>query len=379
MSLEITKKPEAEDGWPDLSSANQRVVSQTPRRLALEITRADRPGAADTSPPTQDDTAANALVQSDLPEVRQMAQEITGNETDPWKKALALQTWTARHMTFDAGIAVAPASELIRDRHGTCLGYSILLTTLARASGIPARFRVGYVYYNGIWGGHAWAEVFAQGQWRPLDAAVYYPGVADPARIAATTETGAAGVVGGVGELSKLYGKIEVRTLRYRLAGADVEVKPDAKDHTVREDAYDNPWLGLHVAKPAGMTFVNLDDHWPSSVVLAMSGPFGSAAIRLSAADPDMPLADEAGAVLPDILGGAPTGAPESVEWNGAPAVRFTHADRAVIAVRKDDELWIVSTSGPKAGALLDRILKGIVIDDPDGRRAASTGGGDHE
>ena len=68
--------------------------------------------------------------------------------------------------------------------------------------------------------------------WRPLDAAVYYQGVAHPARIAATTETGAAAVVvgGGVGELSKLFGKIEVGTLRYRLAGADQEAKPDLKD-----------------------------------------------------------------------------------------------------------------------------------------------------
>ncbi len=272
ITLEITKKPGAEDGWPDFAAANQRVVSQTPRRVVLEISRAGLPAASDAATPTPEERNANALVQSDLPQIQQAAREAVGDETDPWKAALKLQIWTSRHMTFDAGIAVAPASELIRDRHGTCLGYSILLASLARADGIPARIRMGYIYLENMWGGHAWVEVYAGGRWAPLDATVYYPGMADPARISATVETGAGGMLRGTGELARLYGKVDVRTLAFRTGGERTEVRPDEADHQVSGDVYRNPWLGLTVARPQSMAFADLDAHWPSSAVVTMKG-----------------------------------------------------------------------------------------------------------
>ena len=42
-------------------------------------------------------------------------------------------------MTFDLGIALAPSSEILRDRRGTCVGYATLLAALARSVGIPSR------------------------------------------------------------------------------------------------------------------------------------------------------------------------------------------------------------------------------------------------
>ena len=364
VTLEITKKPGAEDGWPDFASASQHVVSQTPRRVVLQITRSGLPGTLDTSAPTPDELNPNALVQSDLPDIRAAAREAVGGETDPWKAALKLQTWTSRHMTFDAGIAVAPASELIRDKHGTCLGYSILLASLARAGGIAARIRMGYVYYQDIWGGHAWVEVYAGGRWQPLDATVYYPGSADPARIGADTETGASGALSGAGELARLYGKVDVRTLAFRRGPASTEVSRNDVDHQVQGSTYRNAWLGLTVTRPDGMAFDDLDAHWPSNVVLAMKGRAGRISVHQLTASPDRTLADQVKSVLADVPGGDRYGAPQAVTWEGHPAVRVSSPDGAAIAAMKDDQLWMVFAVGPGPQELLDRALPGISLAD---------------
>ncbi len=364
ITLEITKKAGAEDGWPDFASASQHVVSETPRRVVLQITRAGLAGAIDATPPSPDEMNPNALIQSDLPEIKAAALQAAGGETDPWKAALKLQTWTSRHMTFDAGIAVAPASELIRDQHGTCLGYSILLASLARADGIPSRIRMGYVYLQDMWGGHAWVEVYAGGRWTPLDATIYYPGPADPARLGATTESGASGTLIGVGELARLYGKVDVRTLSFRQGQATTQVAPGAADHQVSGETYRNPWLGLTVTKPAGLAFADLDAHWPSNAVMSMKGPAGQVSIHQTTAASDRPLDQQVRAVLADVPGGDRFSAPEAAVWGGAPAVRARSPGGAMIAARKDDQLWMVFAIGADAQALLDQVLPGIAIAD---------------
>jgi len=364
LTLEITKKPGAEEGWPDFASAGQRVLSETPRRVVLQITRADRSGAVDRATPTADDLSSNALVESDLPEIRAVAKDAAGGETDPWKAAMKLQSWVNRHMTFDAGIAIVPAREVVRDRHGTCVGYSILLASLARAQGIPARIRMGYVYLQDMWGGHAWVEVYARGRWLPLDAAVYYPGVADPARIAASIETGASGTLSGVGALAKLYGKVDIRTLGFRMGDQTREVSAVAVDHQVQGGVYRNPWLGLAVNRLDGFDFADLDSHWPSNAVMSMKGPGGEVSVHQITAAPDQPLAEQVKAVLAGAPGGDRFGAPETAAWQGHPAVRVRSPGATVIAAMRDDQLWMVVAIGPGSGALLDRALEGIAIDD---------------
>jgi transglutaminase-like putative cysteine protease len=64
-----------------------------------------------------------------------------------------------------------PASEVVRNRRGTCFGYAVLLASLARAAGIPSRFRMGFAYTHGVWGDHAWVEMLVGKQWVPMDAA----------------------------------------------------------------------------------------------------------------------------------------------------------------------------------------------------------------
>src|SRR5262249_53239321 len=162
------------------------------------------------------------------PDVQKIAQQVVGNEHDLFRAAQALQSWTAAHMQFDAGIAITPASEVVRDRRATCFGYSILLSSLARAAGIPARIRMGYVYVAGAWGGHAWVEVLDGTQWIPLDAALYAPYPADAARFSVMTTSLESGTVSEVGELAKLFGNIDIQILEYTVNGHTVTVADDA-------------------------------------------------------------------------------------------------------------------------------------------------------
>ena len=56
---------------------------------------------------------------------------------------------------------------------GDCTEHTLLLTTLARAVGIPARSVSGLVYMGDAYrafGGHAWNEVVIDGRWVPVDA-----------------------------------------------------------------------------------------------------------------------------------------------------------------------------------------------------------------
>ena len=359
-TIEVTKKPGATGGWPDFVSENQRVITQSPVRTVLEITRPRLDGHSSKAP-LPADSQPNALIQSDDPAVIALARTIAGSESDPWKEALLLQSWTAANMHFDAGIAVAPAAELVRDRHGTCMGYSILLASLARARGIPAHIRMGYVYDGGIWGGHAWVEMYIRGQWLPIDASEYRSGVADAARFGVITVAGEGGNIEHVGDLALLFGKIDVRTLGYTLGGKAVVVGRDDADHVVEGDTYSNSWLGLTLRKPAGFAFSDLDAHWPNRNLLSLTSPTGDTHIVDLRAG-DAPLDKQ---MMEDLK---IAGASRAVTWNGAPAVRIDGPDKSALASVAGDVIWTIVADGPDASSHLDKVAAATSIAELAGR-----------
>src|SRR5262249_40950854 len=156
------RKPEL--GWPDFTAENQRVVEAARDQVVLEIRRllpAPQSGRTgrDTARELAPYLAPNALLQSDDGAIREIAAQLAAEDRDASRVARKLEKWTSDHMQFDAGIAIAPASEVVRNRRGTCFGYAMLLGSLARAAGIPSRVRMGFAYAGGKWGGHAWVDV----------------------------------------------------------------------------------------------------------------------------------------------------------------------------------------------------------------------------
>ena len=189
---------------------------------------------------------------------------------------------------MDAGIVMAPASELVRDRRATCMGYATLLAALARAASIPSRVAMGYVYYGGIWGGHAWTEMFLDGQWLPFDAAVYAPGLASAMRLSIGTSSLVDGGGSLNGALAALFGKVDVETVEYSAAGRAVQVKANEPPFQIDGDTYVNTGLGIRVSA-AGFNIERADTTWPSSLVVAFRRGDTVVELHQRAAYPEKP------------------------------------------------------------------------------------------
>ena len=359
MKIRITqRKPEL--GWPDLAADNQRVLEKTPESLVLEIwrpeprTKAPRP--VKPSPELAPFLGANPLLQSDDLGVQGIVREIGTLDSDLFQSALALQRWTAENMKFDAGIAVASASEVARDRKGTCFGYSVLLGSLARAAGIPSRIRMGYVYVSGIWGGHAWVEVLVGNDWIPIDAAAYFPGPADAARFSAFTSSLEEGISTQIGALMQLYGNLDIQILQYTLKGRRTTVPVDAKPYAVNNNTYRNSWLGLTVIKPDSFQFTKLDAIWPDDTIVAMEGPqHQTVEIQKSGYSPAL----EAAAHL---RGAGISGIQKNITVAGFPAVEITSPEAAGLSFVDKDEVWTVKAKGADAPSLLHEVASRIKL-----------------
>ena len=308
---------------PDFRAHNQRVDGNT-----VEIRRPAAPATAERERPgeTMDEfLAPNALVESSHPDIVKTAGEIADAEPDAYKAALALTRWVAGNMSMNAGIVMAPASELIRDRKATCVGYATLLAALARANGIPSRIAMGYVYYGGIWGGHAWTELRLDGRWLPFDAAVYAPGVASATRLAAGVSSFHDGGGALNAALAALFGRVEIETLAVEANGR-VTRTADLVPFRIAGATYVNPGLGLRV--PAdGWAIERADSTWPSTLVVAFRR--GETIIELH-------------------------------QKQRYPSAAVEAGDGAVFAVPEGATLWTWSATGPDAAGALQRFLSRI-------------------
>jgi len=267
-------------GWPPLAPGTERLLHAAGATRRLEIRRAAAPAGPLTTPRTVAPElgallAPGPLIESGHPEIVRLAREIAGTEPDPWQRARALARWVHGALAFDAGIVFAPASEVVRDRRGTCVGHAVLLAALARASGIPARFVAGLAHTGGLWAGHAWVELHLGGAWIPFDSALYRDGAADAARIALVRDGLAHGLgpalLGGLQLLGHLRVEIEEATV----GGRELRAAPGAPPWSAGASTYRNPGLGLTLTLPPGWRVERADALWPESLVVALTGPGG--------------------------------------------------------------------------------------------------------
>lgn len=349
IRLKIThRKPEI--GWPKLEGSNQKIIEKTPSTVILEVER-PQPKAVEEKVDGETFLVPNQYLQSDDPEIIQLARKITGSEQDKLKAARLLQDWVAANLKFDVGVAVAPASEVVRNRRGTCFAYSVLLASLGRAVGIPSRMAMGYVYAQGIWGGHAWVEFLIDGQWLPLDAAAYRPGLADAARFQFDTYTfednGATFNLAGL----QLYGNINVEVLEYSSGGEKISVPDSATPYTVEGNEYRNIWLGFSIRKPEEYDFVDLDAVYPDNTVLRMAHDDEKLTISLNmaGADPDSTIRKRLAEVSETVQKGI-------VKLDGQLAEVASSDSKARLTLRKGEAIWMITAEGRNANHLLDQI-----------------------
>ncbi len=357
----IQQQPEL--GWPNLETENQHVLEKRRNYVVLEVTRV-KPKKTKTLPAATAATltpylSANALLQSDDPNIERITKSVVGNERNTWKAARALQLWTNENMHFDLGIALAPASEVARDRRGTCFGYAMLLGALARVAGIPSRLRMGYVYAGGVWGGHAWIDVRIGSTWIPLDGALYTPGSADAARFSFFTSALEEGTLVGIGSLAQLFGHADIKILQYTVAGKRVDVPEGAAPFTIESDTYHNPWLGFSIAKPPAFTFSESDLAWPQTTVIAMEGPQGQKVeLRNLSASVPTPEFDAVKRLRDEGIEGACS----TIRIAGKKTLAVSSAQNAGAVLLDRGNVWMFTATGAGAGKLLERISSSVTL-----------------
>jgi hypothetical protein len=350
-------------GWPDMSAANQRVVEVTRDRVVLEVTR-HRPSSRGAFPVESVEDSlrpyleANAYLQSDAPEMRELARSIVGETDDVLTAGLALERWVAENMRFDMGVVMAPSSEVLENRRGTCTEYAVLLTTLARSLEIPSRFVMGYVYAGGIYGGHAWTEILVGDEWIALDGALVADGPADAGRFAfqwSSLEEGVGALNLGPGV--QLFGQIELSVLEYEAGDGEVRTFPaDAPLFTVDGNRYVNSALGLEWTKPSEFDFGELELTWPETLLVSLDGPRGERA-ELGVRDRYYWQSDEA-AAREALRRALPAAELESTTVAGHPALVASGSERAAVAWVRGSELWMLTVDGEDASSALSDLAR---------------------
>lgn len=338
-------------GWPALDSPTQRVVEQTPTTRVVEVRGFTAPRGAKGEPPDESYLRPNALVQSDDPEVIRIAQEVTAGATSDFEKARRLQDWVSSNLQFDLGIAVAPASELVRNRRGTCIAYATLLAALQRVVGLPSRIAMGYGYANGIWGGHAWTEAFIDGEWVALDAALYGPGTADAARLWFGSSSGDDQLMKVISAGAQMYGAVEFRVLSFEQNGRTIEVPEKASPFTVNGSRYANPWLGFVVEAPKSFRVTKTDAVFPDPAIVQLEdGSGGRIAVGMSNVGADEAAAKKRalGPFSEAELRLHKVGKFEGEAAATAEGVRFIW--------RRGNSFWAITAEGKNASALLEQI-----------------------
>ncbi len=165
------------DGDPATTFARdgrQEVQSVRGRTIELHVrARQPQPGRGEREPGPEFLQSCYYINSADT-QVRADARQAVGAETDPWRKALRIESWVHTHMHKQTrATAFAPADQVARTLEGDCKEYAVLTAAMCRAAGVPARAAVGLVYVDSVrgpaFGFHMWTEVWVRGGWMPLD------------------------------------------------------------------------------------------------------------------------------------------------------------------------------------------------------------------
>jgi hypothetical protein len=125
------------------------------------------------------------LIQSEDPEIVDLAKTLTEGSDNFWEAACRLSQWVAD--SIGGSIFGGSALETLQRKEGPCGSQSMLLAALCRASGIPARVVWGCVYtpeYGGSFGHHGWNEIYVgEAGWIPVDATLHEPDYLDSGHV----------------------------------------------------------------------------------------------------------------------------------------------------------------------------------------------------
>ena len=163
-------------------------VDAKTRTLELRVNASHGPekSAPEQLVPGKEFLESNYFINWDNDEVKKHAADAVSRlpaRAGAWEKAVAIEQWVKLNMkAFEFDQAMATADNVARTLKGDCTEYAMLAAAMCRAVGVPSRTALGVVYASNHGGKtymayHMWYEVFAEGQWLPLDATLGFGGV----------------------------------------------------------------------------------------------------------------------------------------------------------------------------------------------------------
>jgi len=185
----VVRLPESADrvAWVRAEKPSQPVVLGVTALVTRQELRA--PVSASRARVADVDLAAYAAELGTSPsvqindEVRAIARRETAGKPTVVAQARALYDWVFEHMQYDKSVpgwGLGDIPYCLKVGKGNCTDFHTLFIALARATGIPARWNMGFpmAYGDGkadggdqtVAGYHCWAEFYAPGAgWVPVD------------------------------------------------------------------------------------------------------------------------------------------------------------------------------------------------------------------
>jgi len=100
--------------------------------------------------------------------VRAATADAVGDAADPRERIERILDWLDEKMKREYRAGAGEPAAILADRRGDATEFTRLFVAMARASGVPARARVGFVARRTGFFFHAWAEAWLDG-WVPVD------------------------------------------------------------------------------------------------------------------------------------------------------------------------------------------------------------------
>ncbi len=168
----------------DILDGSSKTISITQTLKVSAVEFSINPSAVGTSFPPDVQTytsPVSELFQSDASVIQTLANQIVGNETNPYLKAKRIFENVIAYLQYERQTEEHSALWAYNSKKGDCTEFSNLFIALARAAGIPAKAISGLGYFplyslagagtsvTGI--GHAWSIAYLPNyEWVPLDA-----------------------------------------------------------------------------------------------------------------------------------------------------------------------------------------------------------------
>jgi len=168
----------------DISEGSSKTISVTQTLKVSAVEFSINPSAVGTYFPPDVQTYTSpisGLFESDNPAIQALANQIVGNETNPYLKAKRIFENVIAYLQYERQTEEHSALWAYNSKKGDCTEFSNMFIALARAVGIPVKAVSGFGYLplyslasastsvTGI--GHAWAIAYLPNYgWVPVDA-----------------------------------------------------------------------------------------------------------------------------------------------------------------------------------------------------------------